>query len=197
MKDKTISTTKMTVIISANCVIKTYKKSFGYKKRYMTEKKALDLLSSLEGIPRVVSFSNKTPSLTLTRLSGSNASCFSDKMLLDLKSKMYAMIKLGVARHSLPIRDVLVDKNDVLSIVDFERATIKEYSWDITRYFASLVAKFHTCKFIFKQNPGLLSIAELKFVKIGLIFRRIFNGYKRIRNIIRDFYRNLFNLKPE
>ncbi len=197
MKEKTVSTSKMNVVINANCVVKTFKISFGYKKRYLTEKRALNLLSTLEGIPKILSFSNETPSLTITRLNGINTSYFSDKALLNLKSKMYAIIKLGVARHSLPIRDVLVDNNDIVGIVDFERATIKEDSWNITWHIASLVAKFHVCKFIFKQNPHLLTITELIFVKRGLFFRRIFNKYKKLRNLIRNFYRNLFKLKAD
>ncbi len=197
MKEKAFLTAKMDVIIYDDFVLKTFKKSFGYKKRYLTEKKVLDLLYSIEGIPKILSFSNEIPRLKITRLNGNNVTHFSDRALLNLKSKLYTILKLGVAIHSLPIRDILVDENDIIGIVDFERATIKEESWKITWHIAYLVSKFHICKFIFKQNHNLLTINELKFVNRGLFLRRIFKKYMKIRNVIRDFYRNKFNLKPD
>ncbi len=158
MKERIISTKKMIVIINSDSVTKKFKKSYGYKKRYNTEKKALNLLSELNGIPKILSFSDETTSLTVSKLEGKTVSEFSDKILIDLKSKMFSIIELGVARHSFPERDIIVDNNQNIGIVDFERATIKEDSWLITWNIASLVAKFHTYRLIFRHNPNLLSV---------------------------------------
>jgi len=197
MKEKVVSTKKMTVEINSDSVTKNFKPSFGYKKRYQTEKKALNLLQELEGIPKIISFSDDTVSITMTKIDGENTTHFSDKSLHDLKSKMRSTIELGVARHSLPARDLLIDMNQNVGIVDFERATIKKDSLNIIWKMATLVTKFHTYRFIYKHNADLLETSELKFVENGLIIRKIFNFYKEIRNFVRNSYRNMFKIQPK
>lgn len=197
MSKNVVSTKKMKVVISTSSVTKEFKKSFGYKKRYQTEKRALNKLSGLDGIPKVISFSDESKTLKITRLDGDPASEFSDKALLDLKSKILATIRLGVARHSLPVRDIIIDKNQNVGIVDFERATIKEDSWSIIWRVATLVTRFHLYRLIFKHNPDLLTADELKQLRQGLFIRRIFNFYAEIRDFIRNSYRDLLKIEPK
>lgn len=197
MKEKVVSTKKMTVEINSDSVTKNFKPSFSYKKRHQTEKKALNLLEKLEGIPKIISFSDANVSITMTKIEGENAVHFSDKSLHDLKSKMLSNIELGVARHSLPARDLLIGTNQNVGIVDFERATIKEDSLSLVWKIAILVTRFHTYRFIYKHNAHLLETRELKFVQNGLFIRNIFNFYKKIRNFVRNYYRDLFKLEPK
>ena len=133
----------------------------------------------------------------MTKIDGENAAHFSDKTLHDLKSKMLSTIELGVARHSLPSRDLLIDINQNVGIVDFEMASIKEDSLDIIWKVATLVTRFHTYRLIYKHNANLLDSTELRFVENGLFIRKIFNFYKEIRNFIRNSYRNLFKIEPK
>ena len=175
MRKNIVSTKKMKVIIGTSSVTKEFKKSFGYKKRYQTEKRALKKLSKLDGIPKILSFSDESKTLKITRLNGNPASEFSDKVLLDLKILTLSTIALGVARHSLPVRDIIIDKNQKVGIVDFERATIKEDSWSPIWRVSTLVTRFHLYRLIFKHNPDLLSANELKLLRQGLFIRRIFN----------------------
>lgn len=197
MKEKVASTKKMTVEINSDSVTKNFKPSFGYKKRYQTEKKALNLLQELEGIPKIISFSDDIVSITMTKIDGENTAHFSDKSLYDLKSKILSTIELGVARHSLPARDLLIDMNKNVRVVDFERATIKEYSLNIIWKMATLVTKFNTYRFIYKHNADLFETSELKFIENGLIIRKIFNFYREIRNFVRNSYRNMFKIQPK
>ena len=197
MKEKVVSTKKMKVEINSDSVTKNFKPSFGYKKRYQTEKKALNLLQDIERIPKILSFSDDSVSITMTKIDGENATHFSDQTLRDLKTKMLSTIEHGVARHSLPVRDLLVDTNQNIGIVDFERASIKEDTPNIIWKVATLVTRFHTYRFIYRHNPNVLEPNELKLVENGLFVRKIFNFYKEIRNSIRNSYRKLFKIQPK
>ena len=178
----------MLVTVCDDFVMKEFKPVPGFKKRFSTEKEALRLLRGVNGIPTLILHSDKDHYLKISRLNGENCEQFSDNALIQLRNIVGETIKRGVARHSLPIRDILVDKDDIVSIVDFERATLKNRSFFPFWLAATLVTKFHMIRFIYNQNPKLLSASERVSVWIGLFFREIFNVYQ----VIRDFIRNTF-----
>lgn len=196
MEEKIINTNKMKVVIYNNYVLKIFKKTYGYKKRYLIEKKALNLLDGVAGVPKILSFSDKDFNITITRISGTNSEHFSNNELKQLKAIMIKTIKLGVARHSLPNRDILIDKNGNVGIVDFERATLKKDSLIIVWYIASLVTKFHVFKFISQHNYKLLTTGESIFVQFGFSIKKVFSYYKLVRNNIRNLYRDILKVVP-
>ena len=48
-----------------------------------------------------------------------------EKNAQDLSRIVEQMLAAGVARHSMPIRDIVVDESGNLSLVDFERSTLR------------------------------------------------------------------------
>ena len=189
MSQTIVSTKKMVVTIGDEFVLKEFKPVPGAKKRYYTEKEALHLIRGVHGVPKLVSYSDKDYHLKISRLNGEGCEKFSDSALMQIRHIIEETIKRGVARHSLPLRDILVDKDDNVSIVDFERATLKNGSFSLFWFASTLVTKFHLCRLINNQNPELLSVKERNFVRIGIFFREIFNVYQLIRDFIRNTYR--------
>lgn len=193
MSEKIVATKKMSVILHDDYVMKEFKPVHGFKKRFFTEKKALQFMADVEGVPKLLDYSDKEYFLKISRLAGDNREEFSDNALSELRSIIENTINSGVARHSLPIRDILVDENDKVGVVDFERATLKNDSIGPFWYASKLVTKFHMIRFIYFQNPKMLSGSERLSVRIGLFFREIFNVYQVIRDAIRKTYRKIFS----
>ena len=197
MSELVVSTSKMSVELNDDCVLKTFRPVYGFKKRFETEKQALFLLEGTKGVPQLLSFSDEDYSLKISRLRGNSEIQYSDNALQQLRSVINVTIEKGIARHSLPIRDILVDEKDNIGVVDFERATLKKNCSFIFWYAATLVTRFHLIRFIYDQNPKLLSFTESILVRIGLFFRQIFAGYQLIRDAIRNAYRKFFSPKVE
>ena len=193
MSEKVVSTKKMSVILHDDFVMKEFKPVHGFKKRFFTEKKALISMEGLAGVPKLLQYSDTEFFLKISRLKGDNIEQFSDKALLELRAIIENTIASGVARHSLPIRDILVVEDDKVGVVDFERATLKNESIGPFWFASKLVTKFHMIRFIYFQNPKILSSSERVFVRIGLFFREIFNVYQVIRDAIRRTYRKIFS----
>ena len=193
MSPSIISTSKMSVELHDDFVLKKFKPAYGFKKRYYTEKQALGLLKGINGVPKILSYSDEEYFLKISRLKGDPCMQYSKKALQQLRSIIDETIKNGVARHSLPIRDILLDEKDNVGVVDFERATLKKNCFFILWYAATLVTRFHVIRFIYNQNANLLSLTESILVKIGLFLRQIFNVYQLIRDGIRNSYRKFFS----
>lgn len=185
----------MSVILHDDYVMKEFKPVHGFKKRFFTEKKALLLMADVDGVPKLLSYSDTEFFLKISRLAGDNCEKFTDNALIQLREIIQNTIKSGVARHSMPIRDILVDSDDKVGVVDFERATLKTESIGPFWFASTLVTKFHMIRFIYFQNPKILSGSERIMVRIGLFFREIFNVYQVIRDAIRKTYRKIFDKK--
>jgi len=197
MSEFIVSTSKMSVELNDDFVLKTFKPVYGFKKRFETEKQALILLEGTKGVPQLLSFSDEEHFLKISRLNGKSRMQYSDKTLKQLKFIINETIRKGVARHSLPLRDILVDEKDNTGVVDFERATLKKNCFFIFWYAATLVTRFHLIRFIYDQNSKLLTYSEGFLVRIGLFFRKIFAVYQMIRDAIRNAYRKSFSPNVE
>ena len=57
MSELVVSTSKMSVELNDDCVLKTFRPVYGFKKRFETEKQALFLLEGTKGVPQLLSFS--------------------------------------------------------------------------------------------------------------------------------------------
>ena len=182
----------MSVELHDDFVLKKFKPVYGFKKRYNTEKQALGLLEGINGVPKILSYCDEEYFLKISRLEGSPCMQYSKKALQQLRSIIDDTIENGVARHSLPLRDIILDEKDNVGVVDFERATLKKNCFFIFWFAATLVTKFHVIRFIYNQNAKLLTLTERVLVRIGLLFRKIFNLYQVIRDAIRNGYRKYF-----
>ena len=189
MKSSVYETPKIHVTIRPEYVLKVFKKCPGYKSRYKKEKQALMRLSDIQGIPQLISYSDEHVSLKISRLPGCSPKRMSDKSLLQLKSLVNHMLKQGIARHSLPIRDILIDEHDNVGLVDFERTTIKSRLTLPIWHLAHRIARFHLYRLIHSHNSRLLSIEEKCELEQGLKFRARFARLRHIRDQVRQLWR--------
>ena len=179
-------TKKMRVSIYETVVVKKFKQHRGYKKRYANEKKALQLLEAVDGIPKVIAYSDSDHALTISRLKGTNRERIPDNSLLKLRKMMDKTIELGVARHSLPPRDILVDEDENVGVVDFERVSIRKYALSPIWLIAKQVSKFRVIKLIYQHNLQVLTDEELRIFRSRQIIQRRFDKYRVIRDKVRN-----------
>lgn len=182
-------TNKMKVEIRDEKVIKIFKDYPSSTKRFLKEKEALKRLSGVSGFPQLISTENKK--IVMTRLGGENKAQLSDQALLNLRKLVMRMLEVGVARHALPERDLLID-GDRVSMVDFERVTLRSFEWSPLWIAAKKVTIFNLLRFISNHNPDLLSADEKKKLHSLTIARARLQKLKKIRSI-----RKMWSSKPE
>jgi len=181
-------TGKMRVEIGDEEVVKTFKIRPSYKKRYSREKFALLRLKGLSGFPEIIKYKDDDTTLTMTRLLGENKEQLSDEALQHLCLLVDRMLCAGVARHSLPERDLLI-KDDKVSIVDFERVTLRGSTWSPIWFFSKKVTRFHLLRLISRHNPALLSEEEKNKLAYFSNVREKLQVLKRLRTKGRKVWR--------
>jgi hypothetical protein len=105
--------------------------------------------------------------------------------LTAIREIIYSTLQRGVARHSLPIRDILSSGKGEVGIVDFERVSLKKPYDPITWFVAKRVTLFHLNRLIFEHQPHLLSPNERFAVSSGFKIRKFFRKYMLVRDLIR------------
>ncbi|MCQ1061171.1 hypothetical protein LRP52_45335 [Photobacterium sp. ZSDE20] len=180
-------TSKMHVSIGEKEVIKTFKKRPGYKKRFKREKKALQRLKGVDGFPQLISHRNST--VVMSRVAGGNQDQLSTQSLKELRKLVDNMLEAGVARHAIPERDLLIDNNKV-SMVDFERVTLRRHRLSPGWLLAKKVTKFHLFRLISNHNRELLSESEKKELDTFTNVRSKLQKLKKVRTSVRKVVRS-------
>lgn len=186
MKTPIYETEKMIITKKGNNVLKTFKKVRGHKKRYKAEKAALLCLNGIPGVPELIDSNDKNFTLKMSCLPGITPGYLNAADLTAIREIIYSTLKLGVARHSLPIRDILIAASGEIGIVDFERISLRKPYDPFTWYIAKQVTIFHLNRLIFEHQPHLLSLNERFFVSFGFQFRIFFRKYMVVRDLIRN-----------
>lgn len=83
-----------------------------------------------------------------------------NNVFIELRILIDAMLHNGVARHSLPPRDVIVLLDKRSGLVDFERCTLRRWRLSPGWWIASVVTRFHLLRLIGNHAPHLLSQEE-------------------------------------
>jgi hypothetical protein len=179
-------TEKMIITKEGNNVMKTFKEVRGFKKRYRAEKAALTRLNGITGVPILIDFNDDCYSLRMSCLPGKTPVFLQPHELAGIKEIISASLIRGVARHSLPIRDILSTGNGQVAIVDFERISLKKNYDPFTWFIAKRVTLFHLNRLIFEYQPHLLSPNEKFAVSFGFKIQKFFRKYMRIRDLIRN-----------
>ena len=149
-------TNKMLLEISDDVVTKFFKPSSGYKNRYRQEKEALLRMEHVDNVPRLIKAKDLNTTLFMSRLPGRSVTELSEINLSDLTKIVTQMLAAGVARHSMPIRDILVDEQGLLSLVDFERSTLRYQTWRPDWIIAKKVTQYHLSRLISEHQPQLI-----------------------------------------
>jgi hypothetical protein len=182
-------TRKMRVAIGEERVEKTFKERPGYKSRYRREKVALQRLKGVPGVPELIEFSDEVPRLVTSRLPGGNVEELSDEALGQIRGIINEALERGIARHSLPIRDILVDDAGKVGMVDFERITIRCCEWGIIWQIAKRITRFHLLRLCHRHNPATLSPGELRIVERGAKVRQCFGVFRKLFIPVRNLWR--------
>jgi len=106
--DKVYETTKMYVKVGDDTVTKTFKKARNSKIRYGREKRAFECFKGLEGFPQLISFDDETFTLVMSRLPGEMPTSLDEDQVIQLRRLVEEMLAQGVARHAIPVRDLLL-----------------------------------------------------------------------------------------
>lgn len=166
-------TEKMLLKIYPNSVTKLFKvKNHSYR-RYSIEKEALQRLQHVAGTPSLLTFDDNNDLIEMSRLPGKTPKVLNEQQVKTLINIVNEMLNAGVARHAMPIRDVVVDE-DKVGLVDFERSTLRKGRWRIDWFVAKKVSRYHLYRLIFQNQPQLLSFSQAFKVKVGNWLRVLF-----------------------
>lgn len=193
MNYQVFETVKMKVELTDDHIIKTFKPAYGFKKRYQAEKEALQILNGIDGVPKILEVNDEVPSIKMSLLPGKPIKQLSVDEALEVKRIITSGIENGIARHSLPVRDILADGEGKVGIVDFERVTIRENSNPVTWHVAKKVAFFHLARLLYEHQPALLSKKDQIAVSTGFKIRAVFKKYMVVRDTVRNLYRMVVN----
>ncbi len=166
-------TNKMLLRIGDSEVVKIFKPKKSSPRRYGREKESLQRMLDIEGVPTLIDTNDDQHTIRMSRLPGKTASSLSADNVVILSKIVYQMLAAGVARHSLPIRDIVVDNHGNLGLVDFERVTLCRHAWSPVWRIARKVSIYHLYRLINDYQPQLLSPKAKMMVKIGGMIRQI------------------------
>lgn len=177
------------VMIAENNVTKTFLPYRDYKLRFRRESKALSRMAHLNHVPKLIRMDVENYTLTMSRLAGETPSTLSLNNVKQLRGIVHRMIESGVARHAMPIRDILVNKNDELGMVDFERVSLRRWKLSPVWLIACVVTNYHTCRLIRRYQPQCLSKNERRLFlfchAIRVVLQPLNHFKKSIRKIVK------------
>ncbi|QKX16270.1 hypothetical protein [Microbulbifer sp. YPW1] len=163
----TYETRKILLKVGTKSVTKYFKQRPGVQRRYRVEKSALQRLRGVVGFPQLIRTADTSLLLEMSRLPGASVKSLSERNLRDLAAIVEKMLAAGVARHSLPLRDILVDPEGNVGLVDFERATLRSRIWRPDWSIAKAVTRYHLYRLFAEQQPQLLNPEQWRLVNIG------------------------------
>lgn len=155
---------KNRVVLEPERVIKHFLHGHNNARRFHREIKALRRLEGLDGVPRLLDVSIRARSFSISRIPGKplvQCETIPDTCFESLRTLVEAMLQQGVARHSLPPRDVILRPDGTAGLVDFERGTLRRWS-GITWWVACKVTRFQLLRLIDDHAPHLLNEDERK-----------------------------------
>ncbi|WP_133406927.1 hypothetical protein [Parashewanella tropica] len=179
------STGKMYVEINARNVIKTFLPQRDSIKRFKLELHALKQFTDMDRVPHLINANMDKMKLEMTKLPGKNPSFLSQSHLQQLQGIVSDLFAHGIARHALPIRDLLVDDKGKLYMVDFERITVRKFKLSPIWLIAKAVTQSHVLRLIWQFQPHMLTTTQ-KFEVFSIIgIRRIFHSLKSVINKVK------------
>ncbi len=145
-------------------------------------------MSNLNHVPKLINLDNERFSLRMNRLAGKTPSTLSLNNVKQLRDIVQGMIESGVARHAIPIRDLLVSENDQLGMVDFERVSLRTWKFSPFWLIACIVTKYHMYRLIGTYQPQCLSKQESRFLLYIHSIRTVLQPLKVAESAIRKIF---------
>ena len=185
---KSVETPKNIAVIEADRVVKTFKRSAKAVARFRREVESLRRLEGIEGIPALLEVSEPQLRLVMSRLPGDPISAsrpIADAVFVRLRQLVAVMMERGVARHSIPPRDVIVGPGGEVGLVDFERVTLRGGRYDPLWRGACAITRFHLLRLIGDEAPHLLSASEARTLgvqrRLGDVYHALILFRRRLR----------------
>ena len=163
LPDFVFETAKNRVVIYPDRVVKTFKRTRRSARHSQREAAALRRLQGLPGVPTLLDVSTDGHTLVMTRVPGvplADGGTMTEQNLLGLRALVEQMLRRGVARHSLPKRDILLSEDGSIGLVDFERSTQRMFAADPIWPVACVVARFNILRLVNGYAPHLLTADE-------------------------------------
>ena len=176
--------TKNHVQMHADRVIKHFVRGHNRARRLNREIEALDRLANVDGVPAVLDYSTSERFIVTQRLPGAAlADCddVPDAVFTKLRTLIDSMLHNGVARHSLPPRDVIVLPDGTPGLVDFERCSLRRWRLNPGWWIATAVTRFHLLRLIGNHAPHLLSRQEQSQLRRQLRLRSVLRRGMKLR----------------
>ena len=189
---RVVETRKNRVFVYADRVQKTFKSVRHSERHARREVAALRRLAGLEGVPVVLEYGPDRMSLVLSRVPGkplSECESVAEHTLVSLRRLIEQMLQRGVARHSLPPRDVLVRSDGSVGLVDFERSTRRLFPGDPLWLVAKAVTRFHLLRLVDEHAPQLLTPRERRRLRRLEAFRSVLQPPAKLkRRVLRRVF---------
>lgn len=179
-----VASIKNHVLLLENRVLKSFLAGRRSAKRFRREVSALARLGGQEGFPELLKLGSAPTSVHMSRLPGvalARAGKVPDSVFLSLRARIETMLSLGVARHSLPARDVIVHPDGSAGIIDFERSRCSDNAWSPTWRASRAVTRFQLLRLIQDHAPHLLSAREHKQLRLQHRLRAIYRVHLNLR----------------
>ena len=177
-------TRKNKVLLYEDRVEKTFKQRRKSERHARRELRALARLEGLDGIPVVLHADLAQRRVVLSRVPGkplTELERVPDSALAGLRNLIEAMLERGVARHSLPPRDVIVGPDGSVGLVDFERTTCRGFRGSPVWWIAKAVTRFHVLRLVHSRAPHLLSGSEHVRLRAFVLVRGALQGPARLK----------------
>ncbi|HLS04715.1 MAG TPA: hypothetical protein VK036_00290 [Wenzhouxiangella sp.] len=171
---------KNSVQIQGDQVVKTFIVGNRRRRRFRRERLALERLQGIDGIPQLLAFDENSLNLTMERIPGCSfeqAKSVDDDFFIRLGELVEAMLKRGVARHSMPPRDVIVRPDGTPGLVDYERITLRYMRYSPVWALSCMISRFHLLRLIGKHRPDLLTPAQKRKLGWQLKGQRLFRRW--------------------
>ncbi|MBY5991603.1 hypothetical protein [Ferrimonas balearica] len=179
-------TNKMRVRLSEDRVTKHFKPTTNATLRYRRDREGLRLLSNEDRFPTLLSHDDKSQTLTMTRLPGQAVNQLFARELPQLRALVDTILDSGVARHAMPLRDILRDENGTLRMVDFERTTLRQDVWAPAWWIAKRVTQYHLYRTINQVDGTQLSEKEQRFLRRASMLRRGLQPLRPIKESLKQ-----------
>jgi len=160
------------------------------KKRYKREKTSLQRLSSFHYFPKPILFEDKNNKITMSRLPGDHPETLSKKQIEILRRMVISMHNKGVARHAIPIRDLLCNNDQELYMVDFERVTLRYTPFSPIWCIAKKVTNFHLYRLIQDHQTQMLTASEKRILLKTNQVRSVLQKIKPFKEFVKKYLRD-------
>lgn len=154
---------KNRVRIEQTRVVKQFMEGHHRRRRFRRERRALRRLRCVDGIPRVLESRSERLQLMIERVPGRpfrDGREVAPTFYRQLNALVERMLEQGVARHSMPPRDVIVRPDGSPGLVDYERVTLRHWRWSPVWLVARAVTRFHMLRFVGDHAPQLLDAPQ-------------------------------------